>query len=61
MSTLEITGLTVSIAVPDFPPARAVIVTVVGVDPALTLVANPEDEFTVATPVLLLSQVKLSF
>ncbi len=61
-SMLEITGLTVSIAVPDLPlpPARAVIVTVVCVAPALTLVANPEDELTVAAEVLPLSQVKLA-
>ena len=59
-STLEITGLTVSVAVSDSPPERAVIVTFVGVPPALTLVVNPEDELTIAADVLPLSHVKLT-
>ncbi len=57
---LEITGRTVKVAVPDLTPTRAVIVTVVGVDPALTLVANPEEELIVAAEVLLLAHVKVT-
>ena len=49
-------SVTDSVAVPDLPPALAVIVVI----PAFTPVARP-DELIVAVEVLLLDQVKLTF
>ena len=56
----SITGLTVNVAVSDLPPALAVMVTSLGLDPALCPVARP-DELTFATDVLSLDHVKVTF